>query len=164
MNMVGMNSAATGGPVGGMVMMNNSSPATTSNSNSQQQKEHLNTCIYEYFLKMGYHDHARKLANDSKFDMRRKPQNIKQSPGRRKDGEMNGVDADGMEMDVKDDIPDDLPRPDLPSQEGHGNGFLFDWFCIFSDLFSAQRSKAQGHSTAKQYLEQTQVCVLVAHK
>lgn len=156
MNMVGMNPGA-GGPVGGM-MMAGGAPGTPSNGNVlDQQKTHLNTCIYEYFLKLGMYDFARLLVKDSKFDIRVKP-TVKASPGRRKDGEVNGVDGDAMDMDgdIKDDIPEDLPRPHLPT-EGQGQSFLLDWFCIFTELFSAQRNKGEM-STARQYLNQTQVC------
>ena len=156
MNMAGMNVGA-GGPVGGMMMNNNGGPGTPSNtSTSEHQKAHLNTCIYEYFLKLGMYDFARTLVKDPKFDIRIR-HNVKTSPGRRKDGEMNGVDSDAMDMDadLKDDIPDDLPRPHLPN-EGQGQGFLFEWFCIFSDLFAAQRNKNDA-TTARTYLNQTQV-------
>jgi hypothetical protein len=162
MNMAGMN-PAQGGPVGGMMMMNNGAPATPSNSESVDMKQRLNTYIYDYFLNFGYHDHARALAQDEKFEIYLK-QPMKSSPGgRRKDGEINGVDENAMDTDSKDDlvIPDDLPRPQVPN-ECPGSAFLFDWFCLFNDIFraSAQRAKrsVQRDSTpAQTYLEQTQV-------
>ena len=159
MNMVGMNVGA-GGPVGGM--MNNGGPGTPSNANSTDtQRTHLNTCIYDYFLKLGMYDFARMLLKDSKFDIKLLPTGTKPSPGRRKDGEMNGVDGDVMDMDgdIKNDLPDDLPLPHLPAHHGAGQGFLIDWFCVFSDLFSAQRNRNE-QSTARTYLNQTQVCFL----
>jgi hypothetical protein len=164
MNMTGMN-PAQGGPVGGgMMLMNNGAPATPSNSESvDNMKQRLNTYIYDYFLNFGYHDHARALARDEKFDISLK-QTMKSSPGgRRKDGEINGVDENAMDTDSKDDlvIPDDLPRPQIPS-ECPGSAFLFDWFCLFNDIFraSAQRAKRSGQrdgTPAQTYLDQTQV-------
>src|SRR4051794_37293068 len=164
MNMTGMN-PAQGGPVGGgMMMMNNGAPATPSNSETVgNMKQRLNTYIYDYFLNFGYHDHARALARDEKFDIYVK-QSMKSSPGgRRKDGEINGVDENAMDTDSKDDlvIPDDLPRPDIPN-ECPGSAFLFDWFCLFNDIFRAsqQRAKRPGQrdgTPAQTYLDQTQV-------
>jgi hypothetical protein len=89
---------------------------------------------------------------------------MKSSPGgRRKEGEINGLDENAMDTDSKDDplIPDDLPRPQIPG-ECPGSAFLFDWFCLFNDIYiaSAQRAKKPGHrdgSAAQQYLDQTQV-------
>nr|KAK5441179.1 hypothetical protein LTR18_007023 [Exophiala xenobiotica] len=163
MNMTGMNPPATaGGPVGGGMMMNNGSPAMQVNTSPSpdQVKAQLNTYIYEYFLKLGLYDHARRLVNEDKFEIRTKPA-VKQSPGRRKDGEVNGVDADAMDTDIRDDIPDDLPRPMHAAENTPGIGFLFEWFSIFSDLFTAHQrsSKMQGGQTvnmgpAAQYLLQ----------
>ncbi|KAK5209406.1 hypothetical protein LTR99_007833 [Exophiala xenobiotica] len=165
MNMTGMNPPATaGGPVGGGMMMNNGSPAMQVNTSPSpdQVKAQLNTYIYEYFLKLGLYDHARRLVNEDKFEIRTKPA-VKQSPGRRKDGEVNGVDADAMDTDIRDDIPDDLPRPMHAAENTPGIGFLFEWFSIFSDLFTAHQrsSKMQGGQTvnmgpAAQYLLQHQ--------
>ena len=167
MNMPGMNPAAmaAGGPVGGgMIMMNNGNPATQVNNTSPDHiKAQLNTYIYEYFLKLGHYDLARTLLKEEKLELRTKAL-VKASPGRRKDTEVNGVDGDAMETDVKDDIPEDLPRPlHVSDANAPGMGFLFEWFSIFSDLFTAHRSSkmqsGQGGSmgTAAQYLMQHQV-------
>lgn len=163
MNMTAMNQAA-GGPVGGgMMMMNNGGGAAMPNTNSNNIdmiKPLLNTYIYEYCLKNGHFDIARALVKDDKFELRTTP---KQSPGRRKDGDMNGADGDAMEMDAKDDIPDDLERPSHgTTNSGHeGLGFLFEWFAIFSDIFQAHRGQgktANPYMTpATQYLLQHQV-------
>ncbi|KAI1628983.1 hypothetical protein EDD37DRAFT_30971 [Exophiala viscosa] len=166
MNMAGMNPAAVaGGPVGGGMMMNNGSPAMQVNTTTspEQLKAQLNTYIYEYLLKLGHYDIARSLLREEKFDVRTKPP-VKQSPGRRKDAEVNGVDADAMDTDLKDDIPDDIPRPVHASDSSTpGFGFLFEWFSIFSDLFTAHQrsSKMQGGQGANmgpaaQYLMQHQ--------
>ncbi|KIX06439.1 uncharacterized protein Z518_04415 [Rhinocladiella mackenziei CBS 650.93] len=168
MNMAGMNQAAMGGGQagGGMMMMNNNgSPAMQVNSSSspEQVKVQLNTYIYEYLLKLGHYDIARSLLREEKFELRVKP-SVKQSPGRRKDAEVNGVDGDAMDADVKDDIPDDLPRPvHVGDASTPGIGFLYEWFSIFSDLFTAHQrsSKMQGSQAgnmgpAAQYLMQHQ--------
>ncbi len=148
-----------------MIMMNNGSPATqgTGGSAPEQMKSQLNTYIYEYFLTFGHYEIRRSLLREEKFELRTKPP-IKQSPGRRKDVEVNGVDGDAMDTDIKDDIPDDLPRPmHLGEGSTPGAGFLFEWFSIFSDLFAAHRSSkmpgGQGGNmgTAAQYLMQHQV-------
>ena len=164
MNMAGMNPAvmAPGGPVGGgMILMNNGSPATQANlgRGSDDIKQSLNNYIYEYFIKLGYYDIARTLLREEKLQLRTVP---KASPSRRKDAEVNGVDGDSMDTDIKDDIPDDLPRPQH-FEQSPGAGFLFEWFSIFSDLFAAHRfGKMQGGQpgmgTAAQYLMQHQVC------
>ncbi|EHY54496.1 hypothetical protein HRR83_004382 [Exophiala dermatitidis] len=168
--MAGMNpAAAAGGPVGsGMNMMNNGSPATQANNNGgshspDQVKMQLNTYIYEYFLRLGHYDIARSLLREEKFELRTRPP-IKQSPGRRKDPEVNGVDGDAMDTDAKDDIPDDLPRPmHFGDNNSPGIGFLFEWFSVFSDLFAAhqrsskmQSGQAQALGPAAQYLIQHQ--------
>jgi len=129
---------------------NNGSPAMQMNAEAspEQVKARLNTYIYEYFLKLGHFDIARSLLREDKFEIKTKPP-IKQSPGRRKDGEVNGVDGDGMEMDIKDDIPDDLPRPFYMQENAPGSGFLLDWFSIFSDLFSAYQNKIPGGNTTE---------------
>ncbi len=154
MSMATMNPAA-GGPVGGggMMMMNNGSPAVNAGMNSSDpMRMSLNTYIYDYLLKNGHYEIARSITRDDKFEFQH---GHKSSPGRRKDGEMNGDGGDGMDMDQKDDVPDELPRP--RGWEGsQGNGFLFEWFSIFSDLFAAHRGggKQNGvvNPAAAQYL------------
>ena len=154
-----------------MVMMNSGSPAMQANSNPtgmpiEHVKSQLNTYIYEYFLKLGQYDIARSILNEKGLEVRTKAP-VKQSPGRRKDAEVNGIDGDAMDTDLKDDIPDDLPRPVHAGENNSAPGivFLFEWFSIFSDLFAAsQRPKnhpgAPGANMgpAAQYLIQHQVC------
>ena len=154
-----------GGPVGGgMMMMNNgSSPAVNAGMNNHDPiKKNLNAYIYDYLLKHGHYDVARAAAQDSKFEF---PQDTK-SPGRRKNGEMNG-DGGDIEMDFKDDAPTDLPRPN--NWDGTDNtSFLIEWFSIFSDLFAAHRgSQKQGgtlNAAAAQYLIHEKVCCTVDKK
>ena len=159
MNMAAVNPGAAGGPVGGnMMMMNSGSPANQMNISSaqaEQLKLQLNTYIYEYLLKIGMYDVARQLNQQSdKFKIRLGP---KPSPGQRKNGEVNGLDGDAMDMDM-DKIPDDIPRPECPQSDPHGFGFLFEWFGIFSDILQAARPQNKGNmGAAAQYLNYTQV-------
>lgn len=142
------------------MMMNNGSPAVSAGNNTPDMRLSLNTYIYEYLLKQGHYEIARSMARDDRFEMKT---TNKDSPGRRKGAEMNG---DGeMDMDGKDDIPDDLLRP-ATWEPGQGNGFLFEWYSVFQDLFLAHRnngSKMNGANMgpAAQYLLQHQVCRLV---
>lgn len=163
MNMAGINPAA-GGPVGGgmMMMMNNGNhPPAASGSNSHSDlKRRLDTYIYDYFLKNGHHEHARALYHDESIKLNTHP-HTKSSPSRRRDGEMNGIDADAMDTDSKDEankIPDDLPKPDVPDNNTQSLGFLYDWFGLFLDIYGASRNKKPDDtSTAAAYLQQTQV-------
>ncbi|PGG98816.1 hypothetical protein GX51_06612 [Blastomyces parvus] len=164
MNVAGMNPGA-GGPVGGIPMMNNGSSAPRSDPNGQNLQGdnivQLNTYIYDYFLKRGYHDCARALIQDESFTMSTSPAS-KSTPHRR-DGEMNGVDGDAMATDSKDDVnkarvPDDLPRPNIPPGPGgdvQQTPFLLDWFNLFWDIFLAQRKRSKNPD-AMHYVQQTQ--------
>lgn len=119
-------------------------------------KEKLNTYIYEYFMHNQMYDCARSL-RDSKV-----PINLNlNSPERRRDA--NGMElggSDGLE-DTKDsfnlDKPDDLPEPGVPMSE---ESFLYEWWCIFWDMFNAQRGQNKD-GVIKRYQEFSQVgCIL----
>lgn len=162
MNVAGMN-PGVGGPVGGVPMMNNGSTAPRNDGNmnmnsSELMINNLNTYIYDYFLKRGYHDCARALVQDESIKLNTDP-GTKTSPGSRRDGDTNGVDGDAMMTDGKDGekikIPDDLPRPSLPN-ESLQSSFLLDWFSLFWDFFWAQRKRG-NHADVRQYLQHTQV-------
>jgi hypothetical protein len=167
MNMVGVN-PASGGPVGGgMMMMPNGihQPASSGGSSSHSDlKRRLDTYIYDYFLKNGHHEHARALYRDETIELNTGP-HPKSSPGRRRDGEMNGMDENGIDTDPKPDIhkiPDDLPKPDVP--DNAQGGFLYDWFGMFLDIYGASHNKKPDEATvAAQYLQQTQVRPTVAY-
>ncbi|KAB8262828.1 hypothetical protein BDV32DRAFT_136269 [Aspergillus pseudonomiae] len=160
MNVAGMNPGA-GGPVGGVPMINNGSTAPRNDGNLNNIPElminNLNTYIYDYLLKRGHHECARAFVKDESIKMSTEPP-IKSSPGHRRDGEVNGVDGDAMMTDSKDGdkmkIPDDLPRPNLPS-EGQQSSFLLDWFSLFWDFFWAQRKRGNSNDV-RQYLQHTQ--------
>lgn len=152
----GVNPGA-GGPVGGVPMINNGSSASR-NDGTMNHPDHminnLNTYIYDYFLKRGYHDCARALLQDESIKLNTDP-NPKTSPGRRRD-DINGIDSDAMMGDGKDEIkiPDDLPHASIPN-ESH-SPFLLDWFNLFWDFFWAQRKKTNG-GDVRQYLQHNQV-------
>ncbi|KAL4930546.1 putative cAMP-dependent protein kinase pathway protein (Som1) [Aspergillus undulatus] len=160
MNVAGMN-PGVGGPVGGVPMVNNGSMAPrndgTMNNIPDLMIGNLNTYIYDYFLKRGYHDCARALVKDESFKINTEPP-IKTSPGQRREGEVNGVDGDVMMTDGKDGdklkIPDDLPRPNLTS-EGQQSPFLLDWFSLFWEFFWSQRKKG-NNADVRQYLQHNQ--------
>jgi len=146
-----------GGPVGGgMPMMNNGAAGVRPPMPANDNRSQLNTYIYEYFLRNGMYDCARSLLNSDQ------PMNvIKDSPGRRRDE--NGGD-EGGDGDSKDDIdtkrPADLPDPNLP-KECPESCFLYEWWCLFWDMFNAQRGKGDGRNVL-QYVTHTQVRKLMA--
>ncbi|KAH6683116.1 SOM1 protein [Halenospora varia] len=151
-NMGGMN--AMGGPVGGgMPMMNNGAAGAGVRQPmpvNDNQRTQLNTYIYEYFLRNEMYECARSLLKSEQ------PMNIiKDSPGQRR-GE-NGADESG-DGDSKDDIdskrPSDLPSPNLP-KECPESCFLYEWWCLFWDMFNAQRGKGDGRAVM-QYVSHTQ--------
>jgi hypothetical protein len=161
---VGMNTGV-GGPVGGIPMMNNGSTAPRNDggmnmNNPEIMINNLNTYIYDYFLKRGYHDCARALVQDESIKINT-DNGTKTSPGSRPGGDVNGVDGDPMMTDGKDGekikIPDDLPRPSLPN-ESLQSSFLLDWFSLFWDFFWAQRKRGNSNDV-RQYLQHTQVCI-----
>lgn len=157
MGMANMN--AMGGPVGGapMPMMNNGAVnpqmAAAAAAARQQQLEGqrgvLNTYIYEYFIRYGMYDCARSLLlSDQQVNVH-------------KDGTKGGNAANGddpMDTDSKDDLdaklPDDLPPPKLP-MPASDTSFLYEWFCLFWDIYNAPRIKT-GNGTVNQYVAHTQ--------
>ena len=149
---------AMGGPVGGGgVPMNGPNRPPMQVNDNQQQRSQLNTYIYEYFLRNGMYDCARSLLNSEQ-----PIKVIKDSPGRRRE---DGNGEDGADGDSKDDIdskrPDDLPAPDVP-RECPESCFLYEWWCLFWDMFNAQRGKGDGRNVL-QYVNHTQVCSSLAY-
>ena len=166
MNVSGLNPGAAGGPMAATavpVMSNGSAIPRSSNEptigagSPEGMINNLNTYIYDYFLKRGYHECARALIQDESIKLNTEPP-IKASPGHR---EVNGVDSESIMSDVKVGdklkVPDDLPRPSLPS-EGQQSSFLLDWFSLFWDFFWAQRKKGNSNDV-RQYLQHNQVCI-----
>ncbi|PTB68374.1 hypothetical protein BBK36DRAFT_1133127 [Trichoderma citrinoviride] len=152
-----------GGPVGSapMPMMNNGAMnpqiAAAAAARQQQANENqrgvLNTYIYEYFLRHQMYECARSLLNsDQQVNVN------KEAAGRRENGNgMNGVD-DPMDTDSKDDgdskLPDDLPPPKLP-MPASDTSFLYEWFCVFWDIYTARGGKG-GSGIVQQYVQHTQ--------
>ena len=160
MNVTGMNPGA-GGPAGGVPMMSNGSAVprkeSSFNGGPEGMVNNLNTYIYDYFLKRGYHECARALVQDESIKLNTEP-SVKASPSQH---EVNGIDNDSIMSDVKGGdkkIPDDLPRPNLPS-EGQQTSFLLDWFSLFWDFFWAQRTRGNSNDV-RQYLTHNQVSII----
>jgi hypothetical protein len=168
MGMAGMN--AMGGPVGGMPMMNNTGgpgPSRTNGNPPDSSRMSLNTYIYDYFIKNELYGCAEAFLK-SNVPISHTPQ-TKLSPGRRRDGDMNGIDENSMDADSKDDLhskaADKLPIPNVPS-DCPDNSFLFDWWCLFWDIYSAQRTKKPkpgDAGPALQYVQHTQVFLDALH-
>ncbi|KAM0255059.1 hypothetical protein ACHAQJ_006137 [Trichoderma viride] len=155
------NMTPMGGPVGApMPMMNNGAMnpqlavAGAQRQQLQDQRSTLNTYIYEYFLRHQMYDCARSLlASDQQVNVN------KEAGGRRENGNaMNGVD-DPMDTDSKDDgdskLPDDLPPPKLP-MPASDTSFLYEWFCVFWDIYTAPRQKPGNGGMVNQYVQHTQ--------
>ena len=162
LNMAGMHAA--NGALGGMPLMNNGSnggmsraDADPEGAQAHETKLKLNTYIYDYFLKNDLYECARAIIQSQVPLALHTP---KSSPGRRRDGDMNGVDDSAMDTDSKDDLdskrPDDLPLPMVPS-DVPANSFLLDWFQLFWDIYFAQRKGKAATPQAVQYLQNTQV-------
>ena len=164
MNNIGMTAMnAAGGSVSGMPMMNNGMPnGPRTHHPEETTRGTLNTYIYDYFLKNELWDCARALyQSEVAINL------IKVSPGLRRDADgnpvNNGVDDSSMDADVKEESdpkrPEDLPIPRIPGDLPQ-NSLLQDWWCLFWDIFSAQRrklSKPSENSASIQYLQFTQV-------
>ncbi|TQW00126.1 cAMP-dependent protein kinase pathway protein (Som1) [Cordyceps javanica] len=151
-----------GGPVGSapMPMMNNgnvnpqAAAAAAAAARQQQlndnQRSVLNTYIYEYFLRYGMFDCARALLSSH--------QQVNVKDGKTGNA-VNGTGDDSMDTDSKDDIdsktPDDLPAPKLP-MPASDTSFLYEWFCLFWDIYNAQRVKGNSNGTINQYVMHTQ--------
>ena len=132
-----------GGPVGGgMPMMNNMNKGDISTQRSQ-----LNTYIYEYFLTNRMYDCARALINSDQH-----VNTIKNSPRE------NGADEGDDVKDLDSKRPEDLPAPQLP-RECPDSCFLYEWWCLFWDMFNAQRGKGDRGTNVSQYVTHTQVSV-----
>jgi len=158
-NMANMaNMGAMGGPVGApMPMMNNGGAIPHPGGPGQplfndSQRTLLNTYIYEYFIKYKMFECARSLyQHDPAMNVKKEDENGNPLG--------NGLGEDPMDTDSKDLMdqkrPDDLPAPNLPPSMG-GGCFLYEWFCLFWDMFNSQKGKG---STVQinQYVSHTQV-------
>jgi hypothetical protein len=162
MNIAGMSSV--GGPVGGMPMMNNGAGGQRDGDNDTFAQ--LNTYIYDYFLKNGLYTCAESLLN-SNIALKTDGSNQRTSPNMRRDADGNvlgnGVDENSIDSgDSKSGSsakrPEGLPDAKVP-QDCPANSFLFDWWCVFWEMFGAQqrRGNRNGEGTAMAYMQHTQV-------
>ncbi|KAI0114463.1 hypothetical protein GGR51DRAFT_446288 [Nemania sp. FL0031] len=158
MNNVNMaNMPMAGGPIGGgpMAMMgNNALAAGQVQRPPESNRANLNTYIYDYFLREGMYDCARAMLNSEQA------LNVHRTPHHDKNGNAtgNGIGDDPMDTDSKDDLdskrPSDLPAPNVPN--GSDSCFLYEWFCLFWDMLSAQRNKGGVSAQVNQYVSHTQ--------
>ncbi|KAK1750935.1 transcriptional regulator of filamentous growth FLO8 [Echria macrotheca] len=158
-NMANMaNMGAVGGPVGApMPMMNNNGAIPHPGAPRQpplndSNRTLLNTYIYEYFMRYGMYDCARSIFQQD-------PEINVKKDGDRRDGDPlgNGLGDDPMDTDSKDLLdqkrPDDLPAPNIPGNSG--SCFLYEWFCLFWDVFNSQKGKGMNVQI-NQYVSHTQ--------
>ncbi|KAI0407569.1 hypothetical protein F4802DRAFT_605413 [Xylaria palmicola] len=151
------NMPMAGGPVGGgpmAIMGNNALAAGQVQRLPENNHANLNTYIYDYFLREGMYDCARAMLNSDQA------LNVHKGPRRDENGNAvgNGIGDDPMDTDSKDDLdskrPSDLPAPNVPN--GSDNCFLYEWFCLFWDMLSAQRHKGGVIPNVSQYVAHTQ--------
>jgi hypothetical protein len=115
----------------------------------------FNTYIYDYFLKNKMYDCARACLT-SNIPLLIDENAPRPSPGRRPDG-MNGVD-ENMDMDHLKDEAGDLPMPKLNQSDKSDNSMLFDWWCIFWDMWGARQNPNKFANTEiQQYLRSLNV-------
>ncbi|SPN99500.1 related to Som1 protein [Cephalotrichum gorgonifer] len=151
-----------GGPVGGaapMPLMNNAAapqqPGAGPRPPNENNRTLLNTYIYEYFIRFGMNDCARTLLQgDHQVHVLRDGANRRRDENGNVIG--NGAGGEAMDTDSKDDmdgkLPDDLPQPKLP-KTSENTSFLHEWFCLFWDMYSAQRKN--GGTPVHQYVNHT---------
>ncbi|KAI8623149.1 hypothetical protein F5Y19DRAFT_493226 [Xylariaceae sp. FL1651] len=152
-NMPMASGAVGGGPM--PMMVNNALAASQVQRPPENNRANLNTYIYDYFLREGMYDCARAMLNSEQA------LNVhKNSPRRDENGITigNGVGDDPMDTDSKDDVdtkrPSDLPAPNVPN--GSDSCFLYEWFCLFWDMLSAQRNKGGVSPHVSSYVAHTQ--------
>ncbi|KAI1822155.1 hypothetical protein F4861DRAFT_413675 [Xylaria intraflava] len=157
MNVNMANMPMAGGPVGAgpMTMMAGNAMATGQVQRPpENNRANLNTYIYDYFLREGMYDCARAMLNSEQT------LNVHKTPRRDENGNAigAGLGDDPMDTDSKDDVdskrPSDLPAPNVPN--GSDSCFLYEWFCLFWDMLSAQRNKGGVSPHVSQYVAHTQ--------
>jgi len=158
--------------VGGPAGMNMNGGPGPRQAPTNPEKTLLNTYIYDYFLKNDMIESARSLISEGELQTVPNDGSRRPSPARRAQkhdpdgGIVNGIDDNAMDTgegsqrkteDGEDGAKrgDDLPRPKVPSDHPH-NSFLFDWWCLFSDIFAARNGGGKSAHAAL-YVAQTQV-------
>ncbi len=147
MNMGGMN---PGNPAmgGGMPMMNNGANGVQIRQPDDHEETNyearLNTYIYSYYMKKKNYELARALKNSKEmFD----------PPLVHTEGNTNGTDNEDTKDGVNLQRPDDLPIINEESQ----STFLYAWFCMFWDIWMAQRKMPRASQNATQFVALSQV-------
>jgi len=147
--------AGIGPPAGGPPAMNNDFNNVNGAQALIDPKTQLNTYIYDYFLKNNQIELARALQQSDLMVLTNQVPS-RSSPGRR---DANGSD-DANDVESKDDTLkrlDGLPSAKVPPNCPN-DSFLHDWWCLFWDIWDAQRNKPGKPGTMQsQYLTQTQV-------
>ena len=151
-NMAGFN--AGGAALGNIPMVNNVPNGAMRQPEEQVEdtpnyEAKLNALIYHYLCTKGQYDSARAVKNSHMvFDP--------PLTG----GDVNGVD-NSMQNDSKEGIdknrPDDLPDIEGTMNDGQGGSFLLGWFCLFWDIYFAQRKLPKASQNAMQYVQHTTV-------
>lgn len=154
MNNINMSGMPQGPSLGPPSQMGNGLPRQQQRpmpNNESQQRTQLNTYIYEYFISNEMWDCARAIV-DSKQPIN----TIQKSPTARDHMGLDNGD-DPSNDDSKANILDQrgLPLPNLP-RECPESCFLYEWWCLFWDMFNAQRGK-EVNSAVHQYAAHTQV-------
>lgn len=157
------NLAMVPGPPGPNPMMNNCAvPQPAGQRPQQNNHEHkqrlLNTYIYEYFMRNEMFDCARTLLSADPGIK------VQDGPNTRRDENGNIIaNGDSMDVDSKEGIDskgsEGLPLPQVPNQT-MDNPFLFEWFNLFWDMFTAQKHK-QGDPRAIAYMGHHQVYIAI---
>jgi hypothetical protein len=101
---------------------------------------HLNTYIYDYFLRNENYDLARAFCQSYK---------CKTTPRVKQNG--------ALDMDKRDNVPDDLPVPDVPSQGPGDSSLLESWWQCFWDMYFVARG-AKNATNMNPYHHQYLVC------
>lgn len=140
MNMAGMNQI--GGPVGCGQPTNGIQGGRRNTPEEPAHQDRFHGYIYEYFIKEKHWDVARSMLQAGLVS----GHSQKASPGGRP---LNGVND--LSDDVKEEKkPDDLPEPPIQQQTpGAEYSFLWEWWCVFWDMYKARRGQAQNSPSAQ---------------
>lgn len=127
-----MDSDASGGNIGPSMQL------------SEYQRQQLNTYIYEYFIRNRMFDCAQSLLNSEKHLSA-----IEESPRRRqangngmRNGTPNHGDSDNSKGDMNSETSGGLSVTST-TQESPESSFLYEWWCLFWDMFTAQRGRGE---------------------
>ncbi|KAM6504740.1 hypothetical protein FSOLCH5_015236 [Fusarium solani] len=133
------------------------------NYNKQTQ---LNTYIYEYFLRYGMFDCAQAILKaDSDVNVQRhsprSPRNDKRCRLR------NTLSDESIDIGLDSKLSGLLPDPNVPNLPLE-SCFLYEWFCLFWDMFNAQknecgRSEQQNKLRSNASWSQTQGSSVLPH-